>query len=105
MTNIKSFFEILTELRTSKHNKDKTYWMIEVTSLNRLCLLTSYLENHPLLTAKRNDYDDWLKVYKLIKDGKHLTENGKESIKGIKYNMNRKREIFNWDHLIYLNQV
>jgi hypothetical protein len=25
MTNIKSFFEILTELRTSKHNKDKTY--------------------------------------------------------------------------------
>lgn len=105
MTNIKSFFEILTELRTSKHNKDKTYWIIEVTSLNRLCFLISYLDNHPLLTAKRNDYDDWLKAYKLIKDGKHLTENGKESIKGIKYNMNRKREIFNWDHLIYLNQV
>ena len=69
----------------------------------KLCFLKSYLENHPLLTAKRNDYDDWLVAYLLIKDKKHLTEEGKASIKKIKLNMNRKREIFNWNHLIYLN--
>ena len=79
--------------------------MSEVTSLNKLHLLNQYLNNFPLLTAKRNDYDDWLKVYHLMQDNRHLTEEGKLLIKEIKSTMNKKREIFNWDHLIYLNNI
>lgn len=105
MFKIQSFFGITTELRTSKHNIDKTYWIIEVTSLNKLYLLINYLNNYPLLTAKRNDYDDWLKVYHLMIDKKHLTEDGKLLIKKIKSNMNKNRQNFNWAHLIYLNNV
>ena len=73
--------------------------------MNKLHLLNQYLNNFPLLTAKRNDYDDWLKVYHLMQDNKYLTEEGKLLIKEIKSTMNKKREIFNWDHLIYLNNI
>ena len=94
-------------MRVSKHNIDKNYCIIEVTSLNKLHLLNQYLNNFPLLTAKRNDYEDWLKVCKLIEAKIHLTAEGKLLIKEIKSKMNRKRQKFNWDHLasIFLNKV
>ena len=38
-------------------------------------------------------------------DNEHLTESGKLLIKKIKANMNKKRGVFNWDHLNYLNKV
>ena len=105
MLKIQSFFGIENNLKTSKHNIDQNYWIIEVTSLTKLKYLIQYLNNFPLLTAKRNDFDDWLTVYKLIENKKHLTEDGKLLIKQIKLNMNRKRQKFNWDHLVYLNKV
>lgn len=105
MFEIQSFFGITTELKSSKHNINKTYWIIEITSLNKLSHLVQYLNSNPLLTAKRNDYDDWLKAYELIQDKKHLTEEGKFLIKQIKSKINRKREEFNWNHLTYLNNV
>ena len=40
-----------------------------------------------------------------MQDNRHLTEEGKLLIKEIKSTMNKKRDIFNWDHLIYLNKV
>lgn len=105
MLQIYSFFGISTNLRLSTHNVDKTYFIVEVTSLTKLNILIQYLKTYPLLTAKRNDYDDWVKAYKLMLDNYHLTESGKLIIKQIKNNMNRKREVFNWNHLIYLNKV
>jgi len=105
MLKIQSFFGITTDLRISKHNIDKTYWIIEVSSLNKLNLLIQYFNNYPLLTAKRNDYDDWLKVYELIEYKKHLSEDEKILIKQIKSNMNKNRKVFNWNHLVYLNKV
>lgn len=105
MNKIQVFFGITTELKTSKHNIDKIYWIIEVTSLVKLKPLIQYLNNYPLLTAKRNDFDDWLKVYHLMIEKKHLTDEGKLFIKYIKSNFNRKRVRFNWDHLSYLNKL
>jgi len=103
MFMIQSFFGVTTELNISRHNKDKIYWIIEITSLNKLMPLIQYLNVHPLLTEKRNDYDDWLKIYNLMIDKKHLNEDGKLLIKEIKSNMNKKREFFNWTHLNNLN--
>lgn len=105
MLLIYSFFGLSTKLRLSTHNVDKTYFIVEVTSLTKLNILIQYLKTYPLLTAKRNDYDLWVNVYKLMLDNKHLTDSGKLLIKQIKSNMNRKREVFNWDHLNYLNKV
>lgn len=105
MYKIQSFFGITTDLKISKHNIDKIYWLIEITSLTKLNFLVQYLNNFPLFTAKRNDFEDWLKVYRLIEDKKHLTEDGKLLIKHIKSNMNKKRKEFNFCHLVYLNKV
>jgi hypothetical protein len=96
-----SFFGLSTNLRQSTHNVDKTYFIIEVSSLTKLNILIQYLKTYPLLTAKRNDYDDWVKIFYLMLDNKHLTDSGKLLIKQIKSNMNRKRGVFNWDHLNY----
>ena len=105
MLLIYSFFGLSTDLRQSTHNVDKTYFIVEVTSLTKLNILIQYFKSYPLLTAKRNDFDDWVKVYNLMLDNKHLTDSGKLLIKQIKSNMNRKRGVFNWDHLNYLNKV
>lgn len=105
MLQIYSFFGISTDLRQSIHNVDKTYFIVEVTSLTKLNKLIQYLQTYPLLTAKRNDFEDWVKVYNLMFDNKHLTDSGKLSIKQIKSNINKNRGVFNWDHLNYLNKV
>lgn len=105
MLKIHYFFGLLNELRTSTHNINKTYWIVEVTSLDRLNFIIEYFNIYPLLTAKRNDYEDWLKAYHMIKDKKHLTEIGKLKINNLKLNMNKNREEFNWTHLTYLNNV
>jgi len=105
MLLIYSFLGISTDLRQSTHNVDKTYFIVEVTSLTKLNLLIQYFKSYPLLTAKRNDFDDWVKVYNLMLDNKYLTDSGKLLIKQIKSNMNRKRGVFNWEHLNYLNKV
>ena len=105
MIKIQSFFSIIADIRETKHNEDRTYWIIEVTSLNKLDLLIQYLKNYPLLTAKRNDFEDWLKVCKLIEAKTHLTEEGKLLVREIKSKMNRNRKNFNCGHLAYLNKV
>ena len=58
MLKIYSFFGISTNLRQSTHNVDKTYLIVEVSSLTKLDILIQYLNTYPLLTAKRNDYND-----------------------------------------------
>ena len=102
MVEIQNFFNLENKLKTSKHN-NREYWIVEIASLNRLKFIIEYLKNFPLLTAKRNDFEDWLKVYYLIENKEHLTESGKLQIKKIKSNFNNNRKTFHWDHLFILN--
>jgi hypothetical protein len=88
----------LVKLNISKHN-NKEYWIIEVTSINKLKILVDYLTKYPLLTSKFNDYKDWYKAYELVQFKLHLTDDGKKTILNLKSNMNRKRTIFDWSHL------
>lgn len=87
------------KLRTSLHNVNKKYWIIEVTSLSRLERLVNYLIKHPLLTSKSNDYHDWLIVFNMMLKKEHLTTIGKDKIKRLKGGMNNKRTEFDWSHL------
>ena len=68
---IYSFFGLSNNLKTSIHS-NKTYWLIEISSLDKLNLLINYLNEYSLLTAKQNDYTDWLKGYQLIINNKHF---------------------------------
>jgi hypothetical protein len=50
MLQMYSFFGISTNLRMSTHNVDKTYFIVEVSSLTKLNILIQYLKFYPLLT-------------------------------------------------------
>jgi|ERR1700749_469027 len=105
MLQIYSFFSVPTKFIQSTLNEDKTYFTVEVFSLTKLNVLIQYLKTYPLLTAKRNDYDDWVKIYNLLLDNKDLTYSSKLKIKQIESFMNKKRGKFYWYHLNYLNKV
>lgn len=116
MESITSFFNLInstsptiitasqnnnTYLSISRHNKDKLYWIVEVTSLSKLDILVKYFNKYPLFTSKNNYFKDWLIVYNLISTNKHLNIPGNEieTIKNIKLKMNKNRTIFDWTHL------
>ena len=52
-----------------------------VVNFSKLNRILSYLRDYPLKTKKHLSYLRWLKVYDLVKDKKHLTESGIETIK------------------------
>nr|YP_008816010.1 putative LAGLIDADG homing endonuclease [Closterium baillyanum]AGZ90276.1 putative LAGLIDADG homing endonuclease [Closterium baillyanum] len=96
---MKSIADYLSvNLKVSHHN-DKDFWIVEVSSITKLQILVDYLDTYPLLTAKFNDYNDWLKAFNLVKANKHLTESGKSVLLNIKSNMNNKRTVFDWSHI------
>lgn len=97
MRSISYFFTV--KLKTSCHNIEKSYWLIEVTSLSKLKKFIQYLNKFPLITSKKNDYKDWLIVYDMISLNEHLNIEGRIKIKLIKNKLNRKRNIFDWEHL------
>ena len=108
MESIAKFFtlnlENKTNLRTSRHNINQIYWIIEVTSLSKLQILVDYLNKYPLLSSKRNDFEDWCIVYNIMCRNEHLNTAGKDTIKNIKLKMNKNRTIFDWSHLKHIKK-
>ena len=48
-----------------------------------------FFQNYIIEGVKSKDFEDWCRVAKMMKEGKHLTKNGLEQIKKIKAGMNR----------------
>jgi hypothetical protein len=53
--------------------------------------LIPFLNEYPILGAKKDDYLDFAQIAELLKSKAHLTDEGLEKIKLIKSNMNKKR--------------
>lgn len=66
---------------------------LSLTSLEKLTNLVIYFNKYPLIGVKGEDFNDWKKIYYMIKTKEHLTEAGKEKIKLLQSNMNSKRKI------------
>lgn len=62
-----------------------------VRSLIELEILFMLLDNYPLVTQKRLDAEAFRQVHAMMKEGKHLTPEGLEVIRGIQKSMNRNR--------------
>lgn len=70
--------------------RDEGQYLVTVFSdINDKLIL--FLNEYPLLGVKKEDYLDFLQIARLIKSKAHLTDEGLETIKLIKSNMNRKR--------------
>lgn len=96
MKSIADFFTVT--LCTSKHH-GLDYWCVEVTSFSRMHTLVSYLSTYPMLSSKRNDFEDFVKAYHLFLAKEHIRVEGRQKILQLKNQMNRKRIFLNWDHL------
>lgn len=89
MENIaKSFMCNISEYTTLKDNKVLS---VTVTSVSNIKIIVDYFNIYNLLGIKYKDYLDWEKVYYMILDKKHLTSEGKDQIRLIKYRMNNRR--------------
>jgi hypothetical protein len=55
-------------------------------------LIIPFFKKYPVLGIKQNDFSDWCKVAKLMKDGSHLTNEGLNLIRTIKEGMNKGRK-------------
>jgi hypothetical protein len=51
-----------------------------------------FFDKYPLQGVKSLDYADWCRVAELIKDKKHLTQEGLDQIRKIKAGMNTGRK-------------
>ena len=96
---------------------------ITTSSLKSNMLLINYLNHFPLFTSKYLNYIDWKNAIELfyekkkrrprgyflkkygetprISEKKHKELKVYEEIKKLKFNMNKYRQNFNWDHLIH----
>jgi LAGLIDADG endonuclease len=55
-------------------------------------LIIPFFKKYPVLGIKQNDFSDWCKIAKLMKDGSHLTLEGLKLIRAIKDGMNKGRK-------------
>lgn len=72
--------------------KDSCCSLIVVKYYEITELIIPFFESHPVLGKKQNDFSDWCKVARSMKDDLHLTEEGLNFIKNIKKGMNRGRK-------------
>ena len=86
--------DIATYLNYGRYYKSPTrdegqYLVTVFSDINDKLIL--FLNEYPLLGVKKEDYLDFIQIAGLIKSKAHLTDEGLETIKLIKSNMNRKR--------------
>ena len=83
--------DIVTYLNYGRYYKSPTrdegqYLVTVFSDINDK--LIPFLNEYPLLGAKKDDYLDFAQIAELIKSKAHLTDEGLERIKLIKSNMN-----------------
>ena len=96
MQSIAQFFTV--KLNTTIHD-DIEFWCVEIGSFMRMHTVVNYLNEYPLLTSKRNDFEAFKVAFKMALAGEHLTVEGKRIIKQLKNSMNNKRTVIDWSHL------
>jgi|SRR6185369_2487739 hypothetical protein len=52
-----------------------------------------FFKKYPIIGVKYQDFYDWCRVAELMKENKHLTQEGIDEIKKIKAGMNRGRSV------------
>ena len=72
-------------------NDGPTKKQFRIRDFKEIETLVTFLEKYPLLTQKKLDYQDFCKVYDIMKKGLHLTSQGLDEIQNIKSKMNRGR--------------
>lgn len=92
MTDIANIFRCRLYI-TSRHNTIR----IVISKTDKLKLVNSYFNEHPLMTSKYLNYRSYMEGINYL--NRQLSDDEIIEIQTIKGNMNTKRTHFNWDHL------
>ncbi|OAX31760.1 homing endonuclease [Rhizopogon vinicolor AM-OR11-026] len=89
--------QVILRFSIKQHEKDK--YLLELVSKYLGCgnlypsyTLIPFFKTYPVLGLKQNDFLDWCKVAKLMKEKSHITNRGLILIQTLKKGMNRERE-------------
>jgi len=91
-----------TELKISKHNKDKSYFLIRVSNRNSIRLILNYFYSYKMYSSKYLDYLNWANAAELLLSNNAYSLENRKYIYNLKNTMNKKRICFNWNHLFNL---
>ena len=78
MSNISRFLSC--NCKTYYTTRNKKIIVINIQSLERIKILIDYYNKYPLLGIKSKNFKDWVKVYHMVLNKKHLTLQGKSDI-------------------------
>ena len=99
LINIAEIFDSALYSR-KRHIFDKDFYSYTVRSTSNQCvdLVINYFNQHPLLSSKRLNFNDWMKVREIQKKNS-LTNQYLDQVIGIRKDFNKTRKTFNFDHL------
>ena len=60
-----------------------------VVNFSKLSIILNYIKTYPLKTKKLISYNRWLKIYNLVKNKKHLTDEGLDVIRNLAKKINQ----------------
>ncbi len=83
LENIQNYFGV-----GKIHKSGKNLLQYRIQTFDELTVLLNHLENYPLISQKRADYELFKKVYKLVKTKEHLNKEGITKIVSIKASLN-----------------
>lgn len=91
-----------TKLKISKHNNNKSYFLIRASNRNNINIIVNYFSIYVIYSSKYLDYLNWAEVAKLLLSGNAYSPDNRKYIYNLKNSMNNKRKYFYWNHMYYL---
>lgn len=84
---------VVNYLGCGKLYRDKEAYILKITKLSEIHdKIIPFFIKYPILGVKSEDFHDWCLIADLMKQGKHLTEQGLKQIRSIKSRMNKGRD-------------
>ena len=93
LEEMENFFGCGKVYRNTRHDNHREdlyrYCVRSIKDLDERVI--PFFNENPLVTAKRNDFESFVAVVEMMKNGEHLTKSGFETIRDIAATMNRKK--------------
>jgi hypothetical protein len=93
LRDLQAFFRvgaIYRNRRRDNHRNDMASYQV-IRRSDLLEIVIPFFEDHPLRTAKRNDFKLFAEVVRWMESGRHLTEQGLAEIARLTEQMNRRK--------------
>lgn len=76
------------------NSEDKNWGVFEVTKFSSIeSIIIPFFQKYPIVGVKAKDFESFNFISKIMKDGRHKSEQGLLEIRAIKNNMNKSRII------------